>query len=124
MNTTTRIGEGEWYVMKALWENAPLSAAQIVERVARETDWSQSTIHTMIRRLHKKGAIAGEKQEVMIYSPLIPKQEAEKQETTSFLKRVYEGSAQMLVKGFLNNSQLTQEEILELKRLLEEKERS
>jgi BlaI family penicillinase repressor len=124
MQGTPKIGEGEWYVMKALWESAPLTAREIVERVARETDWSESTIHTMIRRLHAKGAIAGSKRDVMVYTPLIPKQEAEKQETASFLKRVYEGSVEMLVRGFIKNGDLTKEEIEELKKLLEEKERS
>lgn len=124
MDGRPKIGEGEWYVMKALWESAPLSGAQIVERVSRETGWSQSTIHTMIRRLHAKGAIAGEKQDVMMYRPLVMRREAELKETASFIQRVYEGSAKMLVKCFIDNGELTKEEIAELKKLLSEKERS
>ena len=123
LSENIKIGESEWYVMKALWEQSPLTGAQIVERVGRDTDWSQSTIYTMVRRLHAKGAIRADKQEVMRYYPEITQQEAEKEETASFIKRVYEGSVQMMVKGFLNDNRLTEEDIQELKRMLEERER-
>jgi BlaI family penicillinase repressor len=122
MAENIKIGESEWYVMKALWENAPLSGAQIVERLSRETDWSQSTIYTMIRRLHQKGAICAKKEEVTLYSPVVTQEEAERQEASSFVKRVYEGSVQMMVQGFLKDNRLTQQDIRELKKLLEERE--
>lgn len=123
MQKNIKIGESEWYVMKALWDNNPLSGAQIVERVAKETDLSQSTIHTMIRRLHKKGAVRGVKQEVMLYSPAIKREEAERMEAASFIKRVYEGSAQSMVTCFIKDSRLSDDDIKELRRLLDERER-
>ena len=123
MKSNIKIGEGEWYVIKALWESAPFSGAQIVERVEKETDWSQSTIYTMIRRLHAKGVIKGDNQDVMLYAPVISRQEAEKEETETFIKRVYAGSVQMMVKGFIKENKLSEEDIRELRSLLDQKER-
>lgn len=120
MSDLARIGESEWYVMKALWEHSPLSGSDIVKAVSRQTDWSQSTILTMVRRLVQKNAIGVLQQSVMMYYPLIEESEVKRMETDMFLKRVYKGSVNMLVKGFLENGGLSKEELEELKKTLDE----
>lgn len=115
-----KIGESEWYVMKALWEESPLSGGEIVKAVSEKTDWSQSTILTMVRRLVTKNAIGVEQGRVMRYYPLIEENKIKKIETDIFIKRVYEGSVGMLVKGFIESGELTEEEVCELKRLLDD----
>lgn len=113
-----KIGESEWYVLKALWEKAPLSGADIVRSVSARTGWSQSTILTMLRRLVKKKAVGVEQQSVMMYYPLLSENDVVRMETDLFLKRVYKGSVNLLVKGFLEDGSLTEQEIEELKRLI------
>jgi BlaI family penicillinase repressor len=114
-----KIGESEWYVMKALWERSPLSGSDIIKAVITETDWSQSTILTMVRRLVKKKAIGVRQESVMMYYPLVEENEVRRIETDMFLKRVYEGSVGMLVKGFLESGSLSEQELSELKKLLD-----
>jgi BlaI family penicillinase repressor len=114
-----KIGESEWYVMKALWERSPLSGSDIIKAVSAETDWSQSTILTMVRRLVKKKAVGVRRESVMMYYPLVEESEVKRIETDMFLKRVYEGSVGMLVKGFLESGSLSQKELDELKKLLD-----
>ena len=117
-----KIGESEWYVMKALWENAPLSGNDIVKAVSKNTDWSQSTILTMVRRLVKKKAIGVDKQKVMMYYPLVEEKEIARIETDMFLNRVYKGSVNMLVKGYLENGELSKQELETLKKMLDDME--
>jgi BlaI family penicillinase repressor len=114
-----KIGESEWYVMKALWERSPLSGSDIIKAVITETDWSQSTILTMVRRLVKKKAVGVRQEGVMMYYPLVEESEVRRIETDMFLKRVYKGSVNMLVKGFLESGDLSKEELDELKKLLD-----
>jgi BlaI family penicillinase repressor len=114
-----KIGESEWYVMKALWERSPLSGSDIIKAVTAETDWSQSTILTMVRRLVKKKAVGVRQEDVMMYYPLVEENEVRRIETDMFLKRVYKGSVNMLVKGFLESGELSKEELSELKKLLD-----
>ena len=114
-----KIGESEWYVMKALWESSPQSGNDIVKNVGAKTDWSQSTILTMVRRLVKKQAIGVKREKVMMYYPLVEESEIVKKETDMFLQRVYEGSVNMLIKGYLENKELTKEELEELKKMLD-----
>ena len=113
-----KIGESEWYVLKALWEKAPMSGNDIVKAVSAHTDWSQSTILTMLRRLVKKKAVGVEQQSVMMYVPLLSENDVVRMETELFLKRVYKGSVNLLVKGFLENGSLSEQEIDELKALI------
>lgn len=120
MAESLRIGESEWYVMKALWEHSPQSGSDIVKAVSAQTDWSQSTILTMVRRLVQKKAVGVLQREVMMYYPLIEEGDLRRQETDMFLKRVYKGSVNMLVKGFIENGALSKEELEELKKLLDD----
>lgn len=117
-----KIGDSEWYVMKALWLSAPLSGNDIVKAVSAHTDWSQSTILTMIRRLVKKNAIGVDQQKVMMYYPLIKENEVVKRETDMFLNRVYKGSVGMLVKGCIENGEISQQELASLKKMLDDME--
>lgn len=122
MSTVPKIGESEWYVMKALWENSPLSGNDIVKAVCRHTDWSQSTILTMVRRLVKKNVIGVENQKIMMYYPLVEEGEITRRETDMFVKRVYEGSVNMLIKGYIENESISKKELEELKKLLADME--
>lgn len=122
MSNNPKIGESEWYVMKSLWENSPLSGNDIVKAVSKHTDWSQSTILTMIRRLVKKNAIGIQQQKVMMYYPLIEETETARRQTDMFVNRVYKGSVGMLVKGYLDNGDISKQELEALKKLLDEME--
>lgn len=117
-----KIGDSEWYVMKALWDNSPLSGNEIVKSVSAHTDWSQSTILTMIRRLFKKKAIGVDQQKVMMYYPLIQENEVVKRQTDMFLNRVYKGSVGMLVKGYIENGDISADELASLKKMLDDME--
>ncbi len=120
MAESMRIGESEWYVMKALWDRSPLSGSEIVKAVSARTDWSQSTILTMVRRLVQKKAVGVSQENVMMYYPLIEEGDVRRQETDMFLKRVYKGSVNMLVKGFIESGELSKDELEELKKLLDD----
>lgn len=45
----------EWKVLHAVWEGSKLSAMEVVERVAEDSDWSVSTVKTLLARLVRKG---------------------------------------------------------------------
>lgn len=118
MSNMPKIGESELYVMKALWESSPLSGNDIVKKVSAETDWSQSTILTMIRRLVKKQAIGCTKDKVMMYYPIVEEDKIIRIETNKFLNRVYKGSVNLMIRGILENNDISKEELDELKRML------
>jgi len=77
----------------------------------------------MLRRLVKKKAVGVEQQNVMMYYPLVKESDVVRIETDMFLNRVYMGSVNLLVKGFLDNGSLSEQELDELQRLIDSKKR-
>ena len=113
----------EWNLMESLWEYSPKVGSQIVTDMAARTGWSRSTTLTMLRRMTEKGLIACEDSgQMKTYAPLIEREEAVRKETESFLNRVYNGSISLLVSGFVDRQKLTEQEIAELRQLLEKAE--
>lgn len=109
--------------MKICWlKSAPCTANEIVKALERSTDWKPNTIKTLIGRLVKKGALAfKEEGRSYIYNPLVAEEECIKAESKSFLTRVFGGALKPMLVTFLQEEKLSQDDIEELKQLLEER---
>lgn len=117
------LSEAEWNIMESLWEESPKVGSRIVADMAGRVGWSRSTTLTMLKRMTEKGMIACEDNGRMrVYVPLIERETAVKKETDNFLKRVYHGSASMLVSSFIKKQRLTAEELSELREILDKAE--
>jgi BlaI family penicillinase repressor len=120
MKRIPQISQAEWQVMRVLWRRAPLSAAEVVEALASSSSWKPKTIMTLLNRLVKKGALGFEKEgRANRYFPLVEESKAVKAESRSFLRRVYGGALRPLLATFLEEVELTDAEIDDLKRLLD-----
>ena len=119
MKSLPQISEAEFEVMKIVWQHAPISTNEITDRLVKTTSWSPKTIQTLIKRLVNKGALTYEKQSrVFVYTPLVGEAEYIGQESSSFLKRFYNGNIASMVSAFLDSDKLTEKEIDSLRSLL------
>ncbi len=117
-----KISDSEWHIMKVLWEQAPLTANQIVEKLADKFTWNPRTVKTLINRLVKKNAVNFEQDgRIYLYHPVITEEVCIKAERQSFLNRVYDGALKPMLVSFLEEEKLSAEEIVELKQILDEK---
>ncbi|MDE6973674.1 MAG: BlaI/MecI/CopY family transcriptional regulator [Lachnospiraceae bacterium] len=122
MGTLPQISEAEYEVMKIVWKYAPISTNEITEKLLRTTAWSPKTIQTLIKRLVAKGALTYEKQSRMfVYTPLINENEYVRQESSSFLKRFYDGNITTMLSAYITDEKLSKEEIEQLRSILEKK---
>ena len=105
-----RLSDGEWKLMKTLWQCQPRTLAELVAALDAETGWSRATIFMMLKRL-----IAA-----ITYSDVEP------EETEAFLSKVYGGSVGMMVSNLVDRGTLSEQDIQELKAILDaaEKERA
>jgi BlaI family transcriptional regulator, penicillinase repressor len=124
MSNIPKISDSEWKVMKIFWANAPCTANEVVQALY-ETKWQPKTIKTLINRLVKKGVlsykISEQDKKTYHYFPLVLENECIKAESQSFLKRVFNGSLNAMLANFLNEGELSSDEIDELKRILDKK---
>ena len=122
MGTLPQISEAQYEVMKIVWKYAPVSTNEITEKLLRTTAWSPKTIQTLIKRLVAKGALTYEKQSRMfVYTPLINENEYVRQESSSFLKRFYDGNITTMLSAYITDEKLSKEEIEQLRSILEKK---
>jgi BlaI family penicillinase repressor len=121
MSTPPKITEAEWVIMKIFWERSPLTANQVVEQLS-ESDWNPKTIRTLIIRLRKKNALGFDKQgREYRYFPIVHEHECVRQQTHSLLSRAGMAVFKPMLAAFLQEQQLSEREIEELKHILENK---
>lgn len=124
MEKVPKISQAEYEVMKVIWQNGPLSTPQIVEKILVKNQWSPKTIHTLLMRLEKKGAIAHTRHSrVYVYHACIDQKDYLDQQTHSFLERFYSGRIHQMVSYFVDEKMLSQEDIEVLSELVEKAKR-
>lgn len=123
MNEIISLSNGEWKLMKLLWSNETMTIGQMVDALADDTGWNKNTVFTMLKRLEEKGAIAMvTTRRPQQYAAIISRQEVEKEETNSFLRRVYDGNLKMFVSALSGNCALSQKELDEIRAILDKAE--
>src|SRR5665648_900270 len=121
MQNIPQISDAEWRVMKVLWNESPLGSGDVVKELMGTNDWKPKTIKTLLSRLVIKNAVSYDVgSRGYLNYPLVSENECAKEEAKSFLGRGYNGSLNLLVKNFIENKELSVEEIEELKKLLED----
>jgi BlaI family transcriptional regulator, penicillinase repressor len=126
MNSNTpQISEAEWQVMKVLWSNPGLSAAQVSNEVSKENNWSSGTTRTYLRRLIDKGVLRFEQDKndsrIYYYYPIINEKDALEHESKSFLSRIVNGKAGVVLASLIKSSDLTNQDITELENILNQR---
>ncbi|MBU5482710.1 BlaI/MecI/CopY family transcriptional regulator [Clostridium sp. MSJ-11] len=120
MSNLPKISDAEWEVMKLLWDKGNITSKEIVEALKSTTNWSSTTIYTLINRLVKKNAVGiKEGTSPYICYPLVSQEELRTEESKSFLKKVFDGSLNLMLVNFVKNEKLSNEEIEDLKNILE-----
>ena len=115
------ISDAESQVMEVLWERHPLSAEEVVAALAKTTDWQAPTVKTLLNRLLKKGAIAAARDgRHYLYRPLLARTDYVHAASKNLLDRLFEGRVAPLVAHFSERRKLSKQDIVELRRLIEE----
>jgi BlaI family penicillinase repressor len=122
MNPPITISTAEWDVMRVLWDGSPLSASSVIERLGHR-DWHPRTVKTLLARLVKKGVLGFEEAgRLYRYHPLVDRASCVRAESRSVLGRVADAAPALLV-NLVDEVELSDDEIAELRALLDRKER-
>jgi BlaI family penicillinase repressor len=114
-----RIGEAEYAVMEVLWQDAPLTATEVADRVPAERGWSIRTVKTMLARLLAKGVLAHEEEgRRYLYRPAVARADYVAQESGRLLDRMFGGRVTPLVAQLAERDRLSDADIAEIEALL------
>jgi len=118
---TERISEAEQAVMEVLWDQSPLTAQEVAERVPAERDWSANTVKTLLGRLLAKSIIAHEEDGRRYrYRPLVERADYVVGESRRFMDRLFGGKLTPLVAHLAERDAITDQDIAEIEALLKE----
>lgn len=112
--------EAEWEIMKILWNNEGSSLSDIV-RIANDNNipWAMNTVHTLLTRLTKKGAVAVDKSlSPHKYRAIIDQQQCSIAEATKLINRIYSGSVSKMLSSLLSSDSITDDELSTLKNII------
>jgi predicted transcriptional regulator len=116
-----QISDAESIVMEVLWQRSPRCADEVVAELAREQDWQEPTVKTLLNRLLTKGAIRAEKDgRRYLYAPVLKREDWVHSQSRSLLDRLFDGRVAPLVAHFSEKGRLSKKDIAELKRLVGE----
>lgn len=120
MNELRPISEAEWEVMEVLWQESPLTPAEVAERLQGRKNWSDNTVRTLLERLYKKEALwkLGLSGKVR-YQSRVAKEEQVRFEVENFTARVFAGRTSALLLLLAREVKLSLMEKDELRALLD-----
>jgi len=124
MKPTVRISDAEWEVMNLAWARAPIASSAIVDELSARKGWRSRTIRTLLDRLVKKGALTyASDGKRFLYRPGVTLEACVRRESRSFLDRVFGGEPAAMLINLVKETDLSADDIKELKRILQEKEK-
>ncbi len=101
-----------------------MSAPEVCQALENQQEWHPKTVGTFLTRLVQKGMLRVNREgKVNVYSPAVSREECLRVESDSFLKRVFRGACAPMLLHFVQQAELSQEEIGELERLLKQKKK-
>lgn len=99
-----------------IWENEPLSSAELAKLAEEKIGWKKSTTYTVLKRLCDKGIFQNLKGTV---SSLISKEELTSVQSENFVAEKFGGSLPAFLNAFTMRKKLSAEEIAELRRMVD-----
>lgn len=100
-----------------IWANEPVASSDIVKMAEKELGWKKSTTFTVLRRLCDKGLFINNNGSV---TSLISKEDFFSMQSEKFVDETFGGSLPAFIAAFSKRKKLSQQEIKELKKMIDE----
>jgi predicted transcriptional regulator len=115
------LGGQELEVWRYIADHAPAPTRRVVAHFAAERGLARTTVLTVLERLRKKGYLTRSRQEGLFhYSPQVPPSEVLQGLVRQFIEKTLAGSVSPLVAYLVRVKRLSDEELADLQRLVEE----
>lgn len=115
-----RLGKLELEIMKAVWARGKATVAEVQSALSCERPRAYNTILTMMRKLEAKGCLAHATEgRTFVYRARITQENVRRDALRDLLDRVFDGSAQLLVSGLIDERKLSAAEVREVRALLD-----
>lgn len=111
-----KLGAVESKFADLIWDSEPIPSGELVKLCEKELAWKKPTTYTVLRKLCEKGIFKNEKG---IVSSLISRSEFYAMQSEKFVAETFDGSLPAFVAAFTKRKQLSKEEVMELRKLID-----
>ncbi len=112
-----QMGPVESKFAEIIWENEPLSSAELARRSLELLDWKKSTTYTVLKRLCDKGIFQNNRGTV---TSLVSKEEFYALQSEKFVEENFHGSLAAFLTAFTTRKNLSPDEVERLRRMVDE----
>ena len=111
-----KLGAVEAKFADIIWSNEPLRTGVLVKLAEEELNWKRTTTFTILKRLCDRGIFQNKDR---IVTSLISKEEFYALQSERFVNDTFKGSLPAFLASFSTRKKLSEEEVEELKKVIE-----
>jgi BlaI family penicillinase repressor len=117
-----QLGKLQRAVAELVWEMGEATVRQVWERLCPKKDLSYTTILAAMQRLEKSGWLRHRTEgKSNVYRPTRTRKQAGVRSTQNFVQRMFDGSALLMFRHLVEEGELSDEELQELQKLINQK---
>ena len=115
--------DAELEILKVLWRRGPSTVREVFEELSEVRGTGYTTVLKLMQIMSEKGLVSRDETErAHVYSARLPEEQTQRQLVGDLLQRVFDGSATKLVMQALSSKKASDEELAEIKKMLDEYE--
>ncbi len=111
------LGEVQATFADIIWAHEPIGSGELVKICENELNWKKPTTYTVLRKLCEKGLF---KNENGVVTSLVSKEEFNASKSEKFVDDTYDGSLPAFIAAFISHKKISQSEIDEIKKMIDE----
>jgi BlaI family penicillinase repressor len=114
----------ELQIMQIVWQHPTVTVRDVYEELLKRRKIAYTTVMTMMGILETKGHLKKTQSEkAHVYRPAQPKSKVVGSMVSDFVNRVFNGSAKPLLVHLVENERISEDELEEIARLMQERKR-
>lgn len=119
-----RLGRVELQIMTVVWERGTATVHDVKEALGRGRKPAYTTIMTMMKNLEAKGYLTHDVQErTYVYRAVISREAVRRGLLGDLLERVFEGSPTLLMSSLVEEKELSEPQLREIRKLIDRRRR-
>ena len=115
----TPLGETEMEILHHVWELGEATVAAVHERILKERKVAYTTVMTIMKNLNDKGYLKYRKEGVTyVYTAARKPESVQSSLVGKLIEKVFKGSPTALIQTLVQNEELSEDELAEIKKLI------
>ena len=115
-----KLCDSDYRFMSVVWESEPVGSGQLVRLCQDRLGWKKSTTYTVLKRLCDRGIFQNEGGTV---TSRLSRADYDTAQSQQFVEESFSGSLPAFITAFTRRKKLTEDEIAELQKLIDQNRR-